>query len=375
MTGGVRRLLLDTRGSFVEYLILLGLVALVLVGAFQYFGNAVSDSARKEGDRVARLEGGVGVAVDAVSTPEQPPAAGSWLGGACSGGSCNCFVAGTQVAVPGGHVSIERIRRGDVVLARDPATGSTAAREVVQTFVTAARPVVEVMLEGGDGDVEQVVATPEHPFWIDGRGWVELSQIELGARVLSSNGVTMSVTSLGARAEPATVYNLEVAELHTYLVGRAGVLVHNSCGPQDPRSSHAGWGGSHRPPDAFPPTPVPQGGINNPNNWLGGPDGVGGATTRPRIGATRPAANGGHFVLVHMSRPSYMPTNLVVPLPGATLAASGTPLAPAVWAGQVAGIGLWGAEWFAYLTDGTVWRYVPPPRPHPVIQAAPPGRR
>jgi hypothetical protein len=234
--------------------------------------------------------------------------------------------------------------------------------------------------------MERLGVTAGHPFYIEGRGWVRAAELSVGEQGLSAGGTALTMGALGQRAELATVYNLEVEEYHTYFVGRLGAWVHNEYlngrwigrGPEpravarpsfggrgpDP-AAHAGWGGSYRPPSHFPPSPPPA--IHLPDNSIMGPP----RTPRPAIGTTRPAPNGGHYVLVHQTRPGYMPTNLVAPVPGATAMASGTPLAPVVWAGQVAGIGLWGAEWYAYLTDGTVWRYVPPPRPNPVIRAAP----
>lgn len=345
--------------TLVEYLVLVGMVAVVAFVGFRRFGSTLTRKVDGQADRVQSLEGAAG----AVAAAE----GGAGKAALCDGVDCACFVAGTPVATPEGLRPIESLRPGDRVLARDGATGAVDFKPVVRTYVTPSKPVLDVEITAPDGAVEILGVTAEHPFYVEGRGWVRAGLLAFGERGVSSIGASVALGATMERDELVTVYNLEVEGFHTYFVGRTGVWVHNQYRPRngaDP--SHAGWGGSYRPSSHFaPPAPPPP----LPDLSLGGPDGVGGSSTRPRLGDRRPAANGGEFVLVAMSRPSYMPTNLVAPFPGSTFAASGTPLAPAVWAGQVAGVGLWGAEWYAYLTDGTVWRYVPPPRPHPVIRA------
>jgi pilus assembly protein Flp/PilA len=49
----LRLLLSDTRGAgLVEYIILVGLIALAALAGFQYFGSSVNSKARNLGDRV-----------------------------------------------------------------------------------------------------------------------------------------------------------------------------------------------------------------------------------------------------------------------------------------------------------------------------------
>ena len=54
------RLCTDTRGSnFVEYMIILGVVALLGIGAFATFGSSISEKLGRQGERVAAMEGRV----------------------------------------------------------------------------------------------------------------------------------------------------------------------------------------------------------------------------------------------------------------------------------------------------------------------------
>jgi Flp pilus assembly pilin Flp len=50
----LRALLADTRGAgLVEYIILVGLIALAALAGFQYFGSSVNNKAKSLGDRVS----------------------------------------------------------------------------------------------------------------------------------------------------------------------------------------------------------------------------------------------------------------------------------------------------------------------------------
>lgn len=49
----VRKLVQDTRGAgFVEYIILVGVVALFCIAGYKYFGDKVTDKIKAQGDAV-----------------------------------------------------------------------------------------------------------------------------------------------------------------------------------------------------------------------------------------------------------------------------------------------------------------------------------
>jgi Flp pilus assembly pilin Flp len=53
------KLLESTRGAgFVEYIILVGLVALFCIGAYQTFGDAVTEKVEQQADEVGGIESG-----------------------------------------------------------------------------------------------------------------------------------------------------------------------------------------------------------------------------------------------------------------------------------------------------------------------------
>jgi hypothetical protein len=138
-----------------------------------------------------------------------------------------CFVAGTEVLLADGtSKAIEDVVIGDLVLAADPETGETHAKPVVDTYVHEDVETWQVETSSGT-----VTSTAEHPFWVDGRGWTPVRELEPGDKLVDAEGVRVELISVASTGETATVYNLNVEDLHSYHV-QAGinfVLVHNEC--------------------------------------------------------------------------------------------------------------------------------------------------
>jgi len=142
-----------------------------------------------------------------------------------------CFVAGTKVQTAGGEKRIEEVRAGDVVLSLNPEQGGAASlqrQEVTATFTRTVPVVLDVRVGG-----ETITATPEHPFWVVGRGWTPAGALLPGFELLTKGGRTARVESVVRREGRFKVYNFEVAGTHTYFVSPLGVLVHNQCHTPD----------------------------------------------------------------------------------------------------------------------------------------------
>jgi hypothetical protein len=81
--------------------------------------------------------------------------------------------------------------------------------------------------------VETLRATPDHPFFVEGRGWVELGQVGIGSEIVTRAGPNLVVQSVSRERfeQGVAVYNFEVEGTHTYFVGNAlgGAWVHNNC--------------------------------------------------------------------------------------------------------------------------------------------------
>ena len=166
-----------------------------------------------------------------------------------------CFVAGTLVRVRDGYRPIEELRNGDEVLSFNEEMGRLEYRTITEVFVHTVHELYEVSYD--DGTV--VETTWNHPFLVEGRGWVEAKDLRIldrshtaqSARSGSENraallhGVSSKARFGGladARAhEEGTalirsvrhvqrtteVYNIHLDGAHTYFVTKADVLVHN----------------------------------------------------------------------------------------------------------------------------------------------------
>ncbi|SDY42005.1 RHS repeat-associated core domain-containing protein [Micromonospora pattaloongensis] len=149
----------------------------------------------------------------------------------------NSFAPGTSVVMADGTTKrIEEIQVGDTVLATDPNTGETDAKPVAATIVgKGAKNLVQITTDN-DGDDGQatgtVIATDKHPFWVPELGqWRDATELAPGQWLQTSAGTYVQITAIGRWTQTAQVYNLNVADIHTYyvLAGSTPVLVHN-CG-------------------------------------------------------------------------------------------------------------------------------------------------
>jgi hypothetical protein len=148
-------------------------------------------------------------------------------------GSCGlretCFAADTPLRTPMGARRIEDFRPGDWLLSRDESRphGEVEAKQVEEVFTARAR-LLELRVGG-----QVIRTTANHPFWLDGRGWTAAADLRAGDRLLSPDGRLVAVAGVRDSGEEAAVYNLRVAEYHTYFVGGLdwgfAVWAHNSC--------------------------------------------------------------------------------------------------------------------------------------------------
>ncbi|QNP70110.1 hypothetical protein IAG44_12050 [Streptomyces roseirectus] len=135
-----------------------------------------------------------------------------------------CFPAGTKIATEHGTRPIEEIGPGDRVWAEDPVTGKRHLRKVTGVMRRTADSLVSV----GIGQ-ETVRATPEHPFWVLGKGWTSAQSLRPGDRLRTLDGADTRVSAVRTTVARTQVFNFEVEGDHTYFVGDTRVLVHNTC--------------------------------------------------------------------------------------------------------------------------------------------------
>jgi hypothetical protein len=150
-------------------------------------------------------------------------------------GSCetgNSFDPNTLVLMAdGSRKPIKDVKLGDKVLATDPTTGKSAAREVTDVRSHASqRTLVELTIGTGS-----VVATDEHPFWVaSDKRWSHAIDLKPGHKLATPDNRDATITGTRSWSESRRVYNLTVDTDHTYSVAVANgseavaVVVHNS---------------------------------------------------------------------------------------------------------------------------------------------------
>jgi hypothetical protein len=168
-----------------------------------------------------------------------------------------CFRGDTMVETEAGRRPIRDVRVGDRVWSWDDAQNKRILSRVTQTYTYPARQL-RTLVAGG----ETFRVTDRHPFWVDGRGWVEAAKLVAGDKLRTGGDALVSVrsneradsiafyqgydasmdrsaalrhpiyqlqrVSTGtAPSESGIVYNIEVDGVHNYYVGDKGILVHN----------------------------------------------------------------------------------------------------------------------------------------------------
>ena len=132
-----------------------------------------------------------------------------------------CFAAGTPVLTRVGPRPIEDLRVGDQVLTAEQATGEVEFRPILAVFHN--RPASTLRIRLG---ADEITATPIHRFWLVARGWAMARDLKVGDRVRTLDGPATVEAVTPSAVQP--VFNLEVADGHSFFVGRGRALVHDN---------------------------------------------------------------------------------------------------------------------------------------------------
>jgi len=137
-----------------------------------------------------------------------------------------CFTGDTVIPTKDGYKEIKDIKVGDEVYSENTETGEKGLRKINNTFINETKELIYVFVGN-----EEVKATPDHPFWVIAKGWVQASDLKVTDKLLMYDGSELEVKKLKKEqlSEPIKVYNFEVKDWHTYFVSGNKVLVHNSC--------------------------------------------------------------------------------------------------------------------------------------------------
>ena len=146
----------------------------------------------------------------------------------CTGGNV-CFTAGTLIHTIHGLKPIETITHGDLIWSRQEFGDEYDYRPVIATKATPNQEIYEVVVKHSNNSTETFKTTKEHPFWVEGIGWLKASLLEQGMTLLDKHGLpNVTILSQTKLTHTDTVYNFEVQDFHTYHIGEYGVWVHNA---------------------------------------------------------------------------------------------------------------------------------------------------
>jgi hypothetical protein len=114
-----------------------------------------------------------------------------------------------------------------MVLAKDEFNpdGELAYKEVTALYRNQRDDIIKLHVG------EQVIETTDnHPFWVEGKGWVFADELQVGDKLQKADGSNLTIDKVEfvKLNEPVTVYNFTVADYHTYYVTDIGIWVHNT---------------------------------------------------------------------------------------------------------------------------------------------------
>ncbi len=139
-----------------------------------------------------------------------------------------CFVAGTPLLTPDGSKPIEQFKPGDAILSKSEhhPEGQVLERRVERVFQLTG--LIAELRVGG----RVIETTAEHPFYVPGQGWKRTCELEPGDCLVGHDGTLTPVEEVTLTGRTSAVYNLRVAEDHTYFVGDASwgfsIWAHNT---------------------------------------------------------------------------------------------------------------------------------------------------
>jgi hypothetical protein len=133
------------------------------------------------------------------------------------------FEAGTLVKVPDGHVAIETLVPGSVVMSCDVGLRCVPAR-VIAVGMNKVSEHLEVTT-----DSDTIRTSAEQKFKVAGE-WVEASALKRFAQITDSQRGSVSIVKTKLIKHPLNLYWLTVEEHHNFYVSGADLLAHNVLG-------------------------------------------------------------------------------------------------------------------------------------------------
>ena len=111
--------------------------------------------------------------------------------------------AGTLIHTIHGLKPIETIEHGDLIWSRQEFGDEYDFRPVIATKVTPNQEIYEVVVRHSNNSTETFKTTKEHPFWVEGIGWLKASLLEQGMTLLDKHGLPNVTQIIPNSAQPA----------------------------------------------------------------------------------------------------------------------------------------------------------------------------
>lgn len=155
-------------------------------------------------------------------------------------GACS-FTARTKVATEHGEQAISKVKAGDKVWAYNPKTHTMELQPILHVWVHSDHDLVDLtittIIPARHGrpatQANEIIHTNQkHPFLTQERGFLPVAKIKVGMHVLRADGSFGMVTGWKMVPGIQTMYNLEVAQDHTFTVGDGQWVVHNCSLPE-----------------------------------------------------------------------------------------------------------------------------------------------
>ena len=150
------------------------------------------------------------------------------------------FAPATLVATAKGEQAIGTLQVGQKVWAYNPKTHKMEQEPILHVWINHDNDLVDLTLttttaahhsKAATKTSETIHTNKKHPFLTKEKGFLPVGQITLGMHVLRADGTYGMVAGWKVVPGAEVMYNLEVAQDHTFTVGTDQWVVHNSdCG-------------------------------------------------------------------------------------------------------------------------------------------------
>ncbi|NES44399.1 MAG: hypothetical protein F6K20_24515 [Moorea sp. SIO2C4] len=140
------------------------------------------------------------------------------------------FIQTTKVATETGMKTIKDLQLKEKIWGYNEKTRQTDLFPVTAKSVKLHHDSVALRTESGN----TIGTTTEHPFYVEGRGWIPAGKLKQGDAIRTQDGTSVLLESVTVEyvedAFPA--YNLSVDKAHNFFVSEDKLLVHN-CGREE----------------------------------------------------------------------------------------------------------------------------------------------